>query len=289
MYYNIFMQQQKKFVSDRIVRILGRTPETITLLPEGITHRNYLIDNLYVYKWKSPGRQPFYNADADFHANTLMNALGHAPKIIYFSSTDYEIVYEYYANTSRLSWPISDEMLKEVINTLELLHSSNVHVDYEFNLGKMITYYLDHGAVPFHDKAFEQTILAAYQTYNDASKKVLSHNDVVIGNLLFQGNHLILIDYEYAGMNDPLFDHISFLSENNLDTMDFMTRYFSFVKEFTEPLDLHKVETYLFASDLLWYYWGGYLFALTNETIFKQISDEKAARINARRHHLSNK
>lgn len=35
---------------------------------------------------------------------------------------------------------------------------------------------------------------------------VLSHNDVNPGNLLFDGEHLLLIDWENAGPNDPFYD-----------------------------------------------------------------------------------
>lgn len=34
----------------------------------------------------------------------------------------------------------------------------------------------------------------------------LSHNDVGPGNLLYDGEHLLLVDWEHAGPNDPLYD-----------------------------------------------------------------------------------
>ena len=42
---------------------------------------------------------------------------------------------------------------------------------------------------------------------------VLCHNDLVINNLLFKKKSLILNDYEFACLNDYLFDVASFISE----------------------------------------------------------------------------
>ena len=44
-------------------------------------------------------------------------------------------------------------------------------------------------------------------------KFVLCHNDLVINNLLFKKKRLILNDYEFACLNDYLFDVASFISE----------------------------------------------------------------------------
>lgn len=281
------MNEIERFVAHRIEATLGRTPKSIELLPEGITHRNYLVDGKYVYKRKNPLRQPFYNADADFHANTLMASLTYGPRILYFSKEDNEIIYEFLPGTTRLTLPVDDNALKAVADTLYKLHTSNITLPNTFNLGEMIKYYKENRAPIYPDESFETKIIAKYEDYHKQATLVPCHNDVVRGNLLFRESHLTLIDYEYAGMNDPLFDHISFLSENNLDDEDTVKRYFAFVKDIPRPLDENKVLTYVLAMDLLWFYWGGYLYELTSEQIFKDISDEKAARISMRRNKLN--
>jgi thiamine kinase-like enzyme len=40
----------------------------------------------------------------------------------------------------------------------------------------------------------------------DGRPKVLCHNDLLPANVLFDGEHGWLIDYEYAGMNEAMFD-----------------------------------------------------------------------------------
>jgi thiamine kinase-like enzyme len=46
------------------------------------------------------------------------------------------------------------------------------------------------------------------------------HNDLLAGNVLRAGNRLMLVDWEYAGMNDRFFDLANLAVNNGLDPDD---------------------------------------------------------------------
>ena len=62
----------------------------------------------------------------------------------------------------------------------------------------------------------ESEIIFAAEKLYEKYPLVYAHNDLVKGNLLFKDEQLIVLDFEYAGLNISLFDIASFISENNL-------------------------------------------------------------------------
>ncbi len=58
---------------------------------------------------------------------------------------------------------------------------------------------------------------------------VLGHNDLLAANLIDDGQRLWLIDYDYAGLNSPLFDLANLASNNGFDEQaehEMLTHYF---------------------------------------------------------------
>lgn len=75
----------------------------------------------------------------------------------------------------------------------------------------------------------------------------LCHHDVHLGNLVLQGERLILIDWEYAAVSDPALEIALFLHANSLSNplqAVFFDEYFA-KSEFERQVFLTKVEDYL--------------------------------------------
>jgi hypothetical protein len=114
------------------------------------------------------------------------------------------------------------------------LHASGVTVDHSFDLRERIGFYeklcLESGGIPFEDYAQVRGWMEEVLDQLDAMgrPKVLAHIDSVATNFLFipspSGESLRLIDWEFAGMGDPLLD-IAMCAINSYYT-----------KEQTEPL-----------------------------------------------------
>lgn len=103
----------------------------------------------------------------------------------------------------------------------------------------------------------------------------LCHNDWVPGNICFTDKHDYLIDYEYAGDNDPFFDVMSFVTENDLtkDEIDhFIHAYFG-----REPSDEEKQDLFNYQQfhNLLWCTWACMMFEARQDDIYLDIAKQK--------------
>ncbi|MEA4821455.1 MAG: phosphotransferase, partial [Erysipelotrichales bacterium] len=128
---------------------------------------------------------------------------------------------------------------------------------------------------------FEKVIIKNIENQYSKSNLVLCHNDLVNVNLLFDNEKLYIIDYEYAGMNDKMFDLASFLSENDITDektiLDFLKCYYldKYSNNIFEDLKIW----YIF-NDILWTYWAKYMLEKDSKEIFSKIYYQKLNRAN---------
>lgn len=171
--------------------------------------------------------------------------------------------------------------LKKVALLLKRLHSLELKCNRDFDsLTKLKTYYYNLIDKPFPLSKYEK-LINEYQHYINKDKKILCHNDIVRGNLLFSNDKVYLIDYEYAAMNSPMFDLASFISENNIDD-EASINYF-LITYFGEEVNKEMMEKfYIFHcfQDLLWSLWALDNFQERNDIIYQNIYLTKINRLN---------
>ncbi len=93
---------------------------------------------------------------------------------------------------------------------------------------------------------------------------VFSHNDLLAGNFLDDGDRLWLIDWDYAGYNSPLFDLGGLASNNGLD----------------QTQEIHLLESYFETAltDDLWHRYSAMKCAsLLRETLWSMVSEHISA------------
>ncbi|WP_179109013.1 phosphotransferase family protein, partial [Rodentibacter caecimuris] len=81
------------------------------------------------------------------------------------------------------------------------------------------------------------------------------HNDLVPENILISDNKTYFIDWEYSGMNYPLFDISALFLESNLDYFqqkDFLRYYNNSINLDDIYLDIMMFQ---FTQDTLWFLW----------------------------------
>ena len=87
-------------------------------------------------------------------------------------------------------------------------------------------------------------------------ERIACHNDLVPENILRIPDGLILIDWEYSGMNDPAWDLASFSLESRLD-VDSETRFLSaYAGGAVQERLRTRVEAYKLLQDFLWSLWS---------------------------------
>ena len=108
----------------------------------------------------------------------------------------------------------------------------------------------------------------------------LCHNDWVAGNIGFTQHRDYLLDYEYAGDNDPLFDVMSFITENKISVLDreiFYSAYFDHPLSTDERSYLKAYEDF---HNLLWYTWAMMMFESRQDQVYLMIAQDKLKQLN---------
>ncbi|MGD9812937.1 MAG: phosphotransferase [Bacilli bacterium] len=278
------MKQDLSSLRAQFQRLIKQPILTIEMLKDGISNTNYLINGEYVYKLKTLGLDPFLDMNAEIYCQTLMADLHLAPNLINFDSDKAISISRYIKNTNYLHEPLLDDEIRLVVAAINTLHTLPKKRLRKFDPLLRYRTYQQLANCPSLLPLIEQQLLSEFGNYFANCQLVVSHNDVVRGNLLFDNQHLFLIDYEYAGLNDQLFDHLSFLSENNLDDCTFITQYFHIAFGQDYIVDYAFINRYILFLDFLWYYWALAYYQKTKKDIFVTIAEIKKTRIETRLH-----
>lgn len=107
--------------------------------------------------------------------------------------------------------------------------------------------------------------------YLNNKKLVISHNDLIPENILIIEKKYYLIDFEFVCLNHYLFDFASFMTES-CNTQQAL--------EFRQLLNLNneeekKLDELILYQNYLWAHWASYMFAKTNNLIYKNICLQK--------------
>lgn len=152
--------------------------------------------------------------------------------------------------------------MDKIVKIFQTLHHSHVRFGNEFNVFKEILNYenllekadgkMYEGYGPIREKVFR---LEEYLNRLGVSVKPC-HNDLVAENFLKAADGTIyLIDWEYSGMNDPMWDIAALFLENNFSEENqdyFLNRYF----DGKEPKNVRKkILVYQILMDYLWSVW----------------------------------
>ncbi|MFV0382072.1 MAG: phosphotransferase [Breznakia sp.] len=246
---------------------------TLVDLQKGISNKNYILsvhDEQYIVRVPFKDR---VNTLSYVQEETIINLVKDldVPTVYFDNVTGIKItkyipqVYEYQ------ECPFEDK-IERVASLLKKLHSRK-SVGVSFDPIAQLHYYQSHTKKPLYN-------LDAYAFIIDDIKhlqnpQTLCHNDIVDGNILFSDHGDYLIDYEYAADNDPLFDVMSFLSENNITNPDLRMRFYQAYFDSINDTILFQLTLWEGFHNLLWCYWAMMLYEKRSLPIYKQIADDK--------------
>ena len=184
-------------------------------LKTGMTNKSFLFkarERSYICRIPGPGTDLLINRAQEKAVYDAIKPLGISEHVIYMSGdTGYKIseFYEGARNGDPRSW-------QDVARCMELvhrLHNSGIQVDHSFDMRERIDFY-ESICKGYEKNLFEDydhvrghmnTLLKRLDRLD--RKKTLCHIDSVCDNFLFLPDGGIrLIDWEYAGMNDGIWD-----------------------------------------------------------------------------------
>ncbi len=115
---------------------------------------------------------------------------------------------------------------------------------------------------------YEGSIAKQALTILKSGKQVVLHNDVVEGNLLKINGKIKLIDFEYSGIGNPIFDLASFCTEREISQAQ-IDMLFSLYNDKIDKDDFIVVCAFLQA---FWARWALFKFDTTGKDIYKEIA-----------------
>lgn len=244
----------------------GKRINTIEVLPGGLTNNNFkvAIDNVaYAVRIAGAGTEEYLNRPAEKHCATLMAELDINAGVIYYDEKTGSQVCTYIdGKTLHIPDFKEDRYIKKAANLFKKYHNSGKELIARFDLLKETYSYRDlliQKNQGFYDgqELFEQKIEAVRAAFEKNPPKLApSHNDPLCENWLEDERNFYLIDWEYCGMNDPMFDIAALCLEADLTEEQekmLLTEYFG--GELTDKqygsLVINK-----FMCDALWSYWA---------------------------------
>lgn len=244
--------------------------EDITILKKGMTNRSFLFtsrEKQYIMRIPGEGTEHLINRQQEYEVYQVMRGLNVSDEIFYINPENgYKITA--YMKNARVCDAENREDVQKCMKRLRSFHELGLQIEHRFDLYKQIELYESlWGGSPSCYRDYQETKRKMYElkAYIDSQPKayVLTHIDAVPDNFLFvenqQGEQEIrLIDWEYAGMQDPHVDIAMFAIYAMYDrkrTEALIDAYFTEGCGFSIRL---KIYCYIAVCGLLWSNWCEY-------------------------------
>ena len=242
----------------------------ITVLKKGMTNRSFMFsckEAKYIMRIPGEGTDQLINRKEEYNVYQTIKDQNLCDDIVYINPKNgYKITK--YINNARVCNPYDNNDLRKCMNLLNEFHNKKLKVKHEFNIFKKIDFYetLWNGKPSIY-MDYEKTknnIMSLLPYINEHSKeKVLTHIDAVPDNFLFYLNengeeNIRLIDWEYAGMQDPHID-IAMFCIYALYDREHVENLIDIYFESKCPDETRtKIYCYIAACGLLWSNWCEY-------------------------------
>jgi thiamine kinase-like enzyme len=265
-----------KNIKQKFEKITKLKVKSAKLLPVGLTNDDYLITTLdnkaFILRMPKAENYKLFNYENEDKIIKLVGKTGLDVETYYFDNIRGIKITKFIPNLDSYSRSkLSNQIkLKLVANGISTIHKLKIKPSIIFNPFERLNKYKKLS----NKKLFSDEQDVTDSCYNDYlnTKHVLSHNDLVDGNLLFNDKRLYIIDYEYAGYNHPLFDAASFLSENNIESKkDIVSFLKAYLKSEYSPQKYNQLMRWYRFNDLLWSYWAFMMYNQHKLPVFKSI------------------
>ena len=234
----------------------------IESLKKGMTNRSFRFrcgDKRYIMRIPGEGTDKMINRKQEYEVYQVVGKEGICDPICYMSPQNGYKITEYLEN-ARVCDGMSAEDVKKCMNYLKTVHQKKLKVEHVFDLFHQIeqyeSYWMGQPSIYRDYKETKQNVFEL-RKYIDSQDKQwsLTHIDAVPDNFLFVNDRIYLIDWEYAGMQDPHVDIAMFAVYAMYDrdkVEELINAYF----EEKCPEDTRtKIYCYIAVCGLLWSNW----------------------------------
>ena len=275
------MEENK--IREAFTSIIGKKIHSYHPVDGGLSNISHEVNDSYIIRTPNDFVQPFNDYQKEKLILESLQKLNISEKVVHFDTANGIKISKFVHGGLLYKETPTDEQIRLTSKALKKLHRSNIEVPYNFDLFGRLNFYKTFAKKETLDQRYEKKIVRQIETIISKDKMVICHNDLVRGNLLYRFEKLIIIDWEYAGMNHPYFDLASFISENDLSDEQANLFLTSYLGSKLNKLKNRRIKSFIEFNDILWYYWAIMMFKQTTKEIYKLIADEKMKRIQKER------
>ena len=242
----------------------------ITVLKKGMTNRSFLFSckgKKYIMRIPGEGTEQLINRKQEADVYHTIDGLNICDNISYINSENGYKITEFLEG-ARVCDCLDYEDVKKCMKYLRGFHEKKLKVDHCFSLYKQIELYESYWqGTPSVYKDYEKTKknVLSLKSYIDshAGEMVLTHIDAVPDNFLIvekeNGEEDIrLIDWEYAGMQDPHVDVAMFCIYSLYDREQIERLIDAYFYDGCTKDDRIKIYCYIAVCGMLWSNWCEY-------------------------------
>ncbi len=238
----------------------------ISILKKGMTNRSFIFScggKRYIMRVPGEGTERMIDRAQEASVYKLIEGRGLCDDPVYLDAANgYKLTR--YVENARCCDPANEKDLERCMEKLRQFHRLALQADHSFDIFGSIDFYESlWGGAPSAYRDYDQTkeSVFALRPYIDAhaGKRALTHIDAVPDNFLFAPDGSVqLIDWEYAGMQDPHVDVAMFCIYAMYDK-DRVDRLIDIYFEGGCPTETRaKIYCYIAACGLLWSNWCEY-------------------------------
>lgn len=251
------------------LKVAPKDIKDITVLKKGMTNRSFLFsckEKKFIMRIPGEGTDELINRKQEACVYKAIDKKNICDNIVYINPQNGYKITEFLEGV-RVCNPVDIKDVKLCMKYLREFHEMKIKVEHEFDLFSKLEFYEDlwegNPSVYSDYKQTKENVLSL-KSYIDqhVEEKVLTHIDAVSDNFLFvkiDGKEQIrLIDWEYAGMQDPHVDIAMFgiYSLYNKEQMDQLIDAY-FVEGCCKEVRI-KIYCYIAVCGLLWSNWCEY-------------------------------
>ncbi|MEE1989007.1 phosphotransferase [Limosilactobacillus reuteri] len=263
-YSSNHLQNDAIKVIEETLRVTPKEIKNIRVLKKGMTNRSFFFEHgsdKYIMRIPGKGTDELINRHSEYEVYQTIKNTNWTEKVLYLNADNgYKL--SKFIKSSHNCDANNPEQVQECMNLLRKLHNSVFKVSHRFDLYKQIDFYEElrgtTSAYRDYDEVKKRVEKLRPFIEKNAKRQVLCHIDANPDNFIFSKNQLYLIDWEYAGMQDPDIDIAMFAIYAMYDQQrvdDLIQTYYC---NECDLVTKQKIYAYIAACGLLWSNWCEY-------------------------------
>lgn len=234
----------------------------------GLTNKTFAVElddnNLYVYRLPGDGTEAIINRRHEKISTELAWNLKIDSELLYFDDSTGKKISRYVDNAITMNPDLMKDSvnIKGISKVLKILHTSGVDTGVPFDVFDMADSYqqviIDNDVSFFDDfSTVRDKVFDLKEKIDSFSNlKVSCHNDPLCENWIKSENEYYLVDWEYAGMNDPYWDLADVSIEAGFGEEDDLLLLKCYLERIPTKEELLRFEANKVFLDFLWSLWG---------------------------------